>query len=155
MLIIPAVMFCQPSVEIHVLNSSGADYKGSTFSISYSIGETITGMITCPEIKLIQGFIQPAGKQKVSVDFEEYSINIIAFPNPASNILNLKITGKDKKYPDDFSISIVNILGEIVYSKPKVETDLYSIDFTRFTSGTYYVLIGNKLITKKLKIVKM
>ena len=72
--------------------------------------------------------------------------NISIFPNPAQSQITILSEGNIMQ-----SISITNVLGEIVYSSNN-KTDIMSIDISDFASGTYFVKID---LTDKTIVQKM
>jgi len=84
-------------------------------------------------------------------DFISPPEQILLFPNPASDLLNMKIPVGSYKQP--YSIQLINSLGTLVYS---VEDDSPSLQLPTksFESGTYYLkfISGKNALVQKLII---
>ena len=72
--------------------------------------------------------------------------NIAIFPNPAQSQITILSEGNMMQ-----SISITNVLGEVVYTSDN-KTDVLQIDISCFASGTYFVKID---LTDKTIVQKM
>lgn len=83
---------------------------------------------------------------------EEEAAVFAAYPNPASNLFNIKLASNST----NVAVRIFNILGEEVLEQNLI-TGLNTIDLDEFTSGVYFysILQNNKAIeTKKLVVRK-
>lgn len=83
----------------------------------------------------------------LGVDEEILSHNFALFPNPVIN--NLTITGKEELD----SIQVFNILGKLLFENNKVFSEHYTIDFSAYSEGVYFINIGDvsgNLIVKKV-----
>lgn len=85
------------------------------------------------------------------IGFDELamSTNILLYPNPASNLLNI--------FAPDFTngtLEIFSIDGQLVYSEPTSSEQLFIIDLSKFENGIYTVrLFGNDKI-ESLRFIK-
>jgi len=64
--------------------------------------------------------------------------NISLYPNPTSNILNVK---SDEDLTGD--ISILDITGKLVYSQSVINSKLVNIDVSSLTKGLYFITLTN------------
>ena len=80
--------------------------------------------------------------------------NIIRFdlyPNPASNIVTIKIRNNNQK---SVSIEIINSLGHLIMQKSDFKSNV-SIDISNYPSGIYFVRIhSNEIISTKKLIIE-
>ena len=80
--------------------------------------------------------------------------NIIKFdlyPNPASNIVKIKIRNNNQKA---VSIEIINSLGHLIMQKADFKSNV-SIDISNYASGIYFVRIhSNEIISTKKLIIE-
>ena len=77
---------------------------------------------------------------------EEFVINSIKlYPNPVVDIVTISSTEMMT------NIEVVNILGQIVFSKSVNENET-TIDMSRYSSGSYIVRV---LVDEKVKIFKV
>lgn len=77
------------------------------------------------------------------------SSNIVIFPNPTSDIINITM---DDDYSDS-KVIVYNMIGEIVYSH-NVYSKEVKIDLSKEINGVYILTISNKNKRKSWKIVK-
>jgi hypothetical protein len=73
------------------------------------------------------------------------------FPNPVENILNLEILNRME---GEIKITVIDINGQTVYSQPITNNVDNTIDFSRFVSGVYIVIIASKDSVRTNKIIK-
>lgn len=73
--------------------------------------------------------------------------SFILSPNPTQNNSTIKISGSQNIY----SISIINTLGQSIYSKNNIDTQEFVIPIDFENEGIYFVTINNS-ITKKLLV---
>jgi len=86
-------------------------------------------------------FINPGGVE----DFGSKGFS--AYPNPVSDILNLKAN------EDISSVSISNILGQVVYSA-NVGSLSSTVDMSSYSSGTYFVTVQIGDTTGTIKVLR-
>lgn len=124
-----------------------ANDKNTSFSTRYSAPYNAIGT----DIAIAQFDRTLQGNSTVINEKEKQTINFLIYPNPAKEILNIKleITNGEKT-----SISISNILGEVVSSSVIENTNNCTINTANLTSGVYFVTVTNqrKQSTKKLII---
>jgi hypothetical protein len=65
------------------------------------------------------------------------------YPNPASNVLNIK-----GDFDDEESVTIYNMLGQTVLRKAVISND-QSIDITSLAQGIYNVYFNNAKVSYK------
>ena len=81
---------------------------------------------------------------------------LMIFPNPTSELATLAFEGYKNS---DIEISLVNLLGEVVFSK-KINSsaylDYYNLDVSLLSNGIYNVVAksNGKITTKKLQVLK-
>ncbi|MGK4568791.1 T9SS type A sorting domain-containing protein [Flavobacterium sp. 3HN19-14] len=72
---------------------------------------------------------------------------VIAYPNPLKNILNLSCNGKIT------TVAIYNLLGQEVIAK-FLNSDEGTIDVSNLPSGTYFVKVAAENLVKTIKVIK-
>jgi hypothetical protein len=127
-------------------------------AINYSqtIGETATETISASGYILTQGFHQPG--IRILTDIPREGNGVEVFPNPATDIINIKLFGDDAR---SFTIELINITG-IIVSTMKIDfTSKYyyiqAIEVSRLTIGFYFVRVTSDdgIINRVFKIEKM
>ncbi len=84
-----------------------------------------------------------------SVDDEFTEKDVIAFPNPTTGLINLKIS----KIGADANIQLFDLVGNKLLEKP-AESDVEQIDLKNFSSGIYFLHITKGMKKKTIKIIK-
>ncbi len=84
-----------------------------------------------------------------SVDNEFTKKDIIAFPNPTTGLINIKI----REIGVDANIQLFDLIGNKLMEK-SAQSDLEQIDLENFSSGVYFLHITKDLKKKTIKVVK-
>lgn len=84
-----------------------------------------------------------------SVDDEFTKKDNIAFPNPTTGLINLKI----REIGVDANIQLFDLVGNKLMEK-SAESDVEQIDLKNFSSGIYFLHITQDMKKKTIKIVK-
>ena len=88
-----------------------------------------------------------------SIEENVFSGKVSIYPNPSIGILNLDMIGVS---PDEYSIKLINILGEVVYLSSIQTNGIYNdvIDISELESSTYILQIENEnyIFTDKIII---
>jgi len=66
---------------------------------------------------------------------------LFAYPNPASNILTLRISKEKTSIDDEYLVNIYDRYGKIMYSNLTNESEV-QIDVSSFISGNYFVTLS-------------
>ena len=135
-----------------VISSNGSQIKTNGIYFSYTVGEISTSVLRNTFI-LTQGFEQPVNMtvKQIRADSISNNCEINVYPNPTMDIINAKITSKNKL--SNININIYNVLGSTInlpVNKLIYENfATFEIDFTSLTKGNYIIkfLIDNKIYT--------
>ena len=132
---------------------AGGDAVGSGGSVSYSIGQLVYNTNEGPDGSVAQGVQQPY-EISIIVGLEEAEgIKLIctAYPNPTTDLLNLKVENYDL---DDLSYFLFSMNGNLLKSN-KIREKETSISMIEYQSGIYFLKILSKEIeTKTFAIIK-
>ena len=92
-----------------------------------------------------------AGYQTASniEEFDDLSIRVKIYPNPANSILNL-----ETEKTDLYSIQITSLKGQLIYST-EMEGTNHQLDLSSFQNGIYFISIRNKDFVTTRKIIKL
>jgi hypothetical protein len=150
-LIVFALIFSKNLYSQEILSTSGDEFTTSSMQLSWTLGETMIETYSQSSIVLTQGFHQ--GILNVSV-IEESNLNgmsISAFPNPASDWLNIKV---DLNNSTNLTAYLYSAEGKLV-KVISLNDGLNLISLADYSKSTYYlnVLSENKVV-KSFKIVK-
>lgn len=131
------------SAKSEVISSGGEFYENSNNSLSWTIGEVVVETTKSANNILTQGFQQPSYslstiKENINSEFE-----ILAYPNPTSDFLNLEIKTDNKSY--DIELEIIDISGKVVLNQ-KIKESISKINLSNFSKGTYLLKVFSKEI---------
>ncbi|MCK5208567.1 MAG: T9SS type A sorting domain-containing protein, partial [Cyclobacteriaceae bacterium] len=121
------------TIAQHATLSTGGEASGSGGTSSYSIGQFVyttnqgvTGSIT-------QGVQQPFIIEAITgLDELGISLNLIAYPNPATDFVQLKV---ESEMLTDFSYQLYNMQGKMLGSNKLTEIQT-GIDMTSLSPAT-------------------
>ncbi|HOG19097.1 MAG TPA: T9SS type A sorting domain-containing protein [Salinivirgaceae bacterium] len=142
-----------PSVSAQTsVNAAGGDASGNGGSVSYSVGQVVYTTDTGTTGSVAHGVQQPY-EISVETGIEATEINLlaIAYPNPTTNYLLLRVEYESLK---DLSYQLYDINGKLLQTKELVSTET-QIDISSYASATYFVKVtqGNGEL-KTFKIIK-
>ena len=136
-----------------VVGTTGGSIVGSSYSLSYTVGEVATQTLSGGGYILNQGFQQPS-YTITSIEDNLPDALLTAFPNPTTGLISIAMKDYQGK---SLSYILYDFKGqEILRSDTKIGTDIkFDLDLTSFSQGIYLlkVMSGSQSI-KVLKIVK-
>lgn len=127
-----------------VIATSGSSMSNGSLEVSWTMGETVTETVENGNVIATQGF-QQTNLEVVGIIEHDDSFELNAYPNPTTDILNLKVS----EFEEKMLISILDNTGKIV-EELEMKSEELTIDFTEKSEGLYLVLIQSK-DGKKLK----
>ena len=124
-------------------DQDGVNRKGSITYVWYDINNPSDSVAYTVNYKVTGG----VGLEEKS--FDEFSV----YPNPASNVLNVKYTGNRSQ---NSTFELVNMVGTKVYSRELTNVDEeLKLDISKLSRGVYFYIIksdGQVTSSKKLVI---
>lgn len=72
--------------------------------------------------------------------------NILFYPNPIVDILNIKNVDSYKLY---------NSLGNEIFIESAKKNETFMIDFSNLNAGFYYLIVNSNKVTKSFKLIKL
>jgi len=142
------------SLTPEAIFSASGNLSNNYAQISWTLGDTQTKTYSIDNLIITQGFLQSslAITNVISLADNE-KINLKVFPNPVSDILNIKYTAEKET---KVSFYLYNLQGSLLFSK-EVDAMNYTetISFNRFESGTYLLkaVSADKSYVKTFKIL--
>ena len=134
-----------------IVASSGSHFANSEKQISWTLGEPVVTTLSNENSTLTQGFHQ---SKLIVTAINEVSVpgfNIIAYPNPTSDILKVEvknISGQDLIY------TLYSPDGRMLVQK-QMESDISEIPMYNYVSATYFLKVSSSnTVLKTFKIVK-
>lgn len=133
-------------------NAAGGDGTGSGGSISYSIGQVF---YSC---NIEAGITENQGVQQFNelLDYIEENLpsvntELIAYPNPATDLVNLKIENYD---PDSLSYALFDMQGRLLVTNQISQSET-QIQLNNLPRAVYLLnVFNNKKSLKTFKIIK-
>jgi hypothetical protein len=139
------------SIERSVIGTAGESVSNSSAQLDITVGEIVTLTSTSTSTSHVtQGFNQPiVATGNVSITKTELeALQIVAYPNPASDILNVRTA---KPLTSATSYSILNQLGQII-STGTLSPLNTSIGISELASSTYILVIQNEDLSLRKSI---
>jgi hypothetical protein len=137
------------SISKQVIGAAGKTLSNSNIKVSYTIGESVVGIMTAGGNQLGNGYYPALNLQALSVEDNVLDVQLKVYPNPTSQSLYVS-------HPDmnSFGITIVDLNGKQLYSGTINKEE--PLDVSGYTQGMYLVTIENKEANKKntYKIIK-
>ena len=134
------------------LATSGGNASGSGATVSYTVGQVIYSYYDGATGSIEQGVQHAYEIYLVNTNFEvDPNFVVSIFPNPTSNILNLRIEHLDSKR---LTYRLVDADGNLLKKKP-IEMNQTQIEMKSLPSATYFVQIyQDNQHLKSFKIIK-
>jgi len=144
------------SVSRYAVNTAGGSVSNDEYSIDYAIGEVFTASYDSDDYIITEGFIQPEVTTIVdAINVLEDNDNIVIYPNPVIENINLKLKGFEGK---TINVRLIDITGKLRLDdeyKIKNETEEIQIDAKDLSQGIYFVnILMEDEILKRTKIYK-
>ena len=133
------------------VNTSGGDISSSTGAVSYSVGQSIYGIVNGTGGSMTQGVQQPYKVVVSNVGDVGVEINLSILPNPTSDFLHLTF---EEYINYKASFQLIEGRGNII-QKALVQNMVTSLDLSALASGIYYLQVATESeIIKSFKIIK-
>ena len=139
-------------VKQEVIASAGGYSVASGISISWTLGETIVPTFTNGNLVLTHGFQQQLLVTAVEENLEEL-VKVTVYPNPASDILNIRF---EEPLDGEVKVFLLNSQGKLV------KTDFMEaamvekqISLQDLSSGVYYIKLIKDKLSNVYKVVKL
>jgi len=132
--------------------TSGGDASGSGGAASYSIGQIIYTTATGSNGSVAHG-VQQAFEISIVLGIEDdlLSLSFVAFPNPTTNILNLKI---DNPNLNAMEYALFDIQGRLLKHR-KITSENTTISTENLATAIYFLkVIAENNVIKIFKIIK-
>ena len=120
------------------ISSSGDYHSNSTGSLSSTVGEISTETYSSSNAILTQGQ-QQHFYDFTSIEERSSSFNFSAYPNPVSDLMNIKIENFKE---GDLLISMYSIEGKLMFQE-KMNSDLHQIHLNKYSPSNYLITISD------------
>lgn len=143
------------TVSHTVLGSDGGHAAGSGGSISWTIGETVSGTYSSSSNITTVGFLQTEQVDVVTLLKDQGAeTQLLVYPNPVKEELKINLSGLNEGY---YQLEITDAIGKRIYSTgTNVTADQHSVNIkvNEYSAGNYFLNIKNKDFDKSIKIIK-
>ena len=141
--------FYSQDLDHFVIGTDGGYARNNQFSLSYTIGEVVTdlGRDTVNNVDLTQGF-QQSYISIVSVEDHDLDIDIMIYPNPAVDYLNVVVSDIDKAN----NYFMYDMSGKLI-SQERINDKEFKIGFSTLSMGNYMLVFTDE--ERKLKTIKV
>lgn len=138
------------SVAQEAVSSAGNYHENAGISISWTLGETVTETFFSDDYILTQGFQQSYLTVTAIEEWDELDFILTAYPNPASDILNIYAENHQEK----LSYALFDLQGKMITSGIMAGNN-HQITVANLKEGIYFLNIteGNTML-KTFRIVK-
>jgi hypothetical protein len=152
------IVFCMFGLGIAIraqnaIPASGGNATGSGGTVSYSVGQIVYNKSTGTNGSVAQGVQQPYEISAATgiEEAKDISLEIEVYPNPATDILKLKIENYEVK---NLRYQLFDINGSLIKDN-KVEGNETSIPMQNLLSSVYFLKVtDNNKVIKTFKIIK-
>lgn len=108
MFIVSGFIYSQQITPTEFNSAGDVSFQGK-YSLSYSIGGTFANTLSKNDKMLTQGYQQPSIFMATWIAYNYMDLDILAFPNPASDYLNILVNNLQS--PKEVKIEIYNMNG--------------------------------------------
>ena len=141
--------FYSQDLDHFVIGTDGGYARNNQFSLSYTIGEVVTdlGRDTVNNVDLTQGF-QQSYISIVSVEDHDLDIDIMIYPNPAVDYLNVIVSNIDKAN----NYFMYDMSGKLIRQE-RINDKEFKIGFNTLSTGNYMLVFTDN--DRRLKTIKV
>jgi hypothetical protein len=139
-------------VKQEVIASAGGYNVNGTLSISWTLGETIIPTFKNGDLVLTHGFQQQLIITTVEENLEVL-VNIKVFPNPASDVVNIRF---ESPLDGDIDVTILDTQGKLI-KRDIIEATMVEkqINLQDVPAGIYFLRLTKGKLVNLYKVVKL
>jgi len=132
--------------------ATGGDATGAGGSSSYTVGQVVYTTNTGTNGSVAQGVQQPYEiSTAVGIEVTEINLELVAYPNPTTNVLNLNIGNYNN---EKLTYQLYDMQGKLLDSK-KVVNNSTTIVMHELPKSTYLLsVLDNNSLIKTFRIIK-
>lgn len=132
--------------------AAGGSATGSGGTVTYSVGQIAYTTNTGSNGSIAQGVQQPFEISVVlGIDNPTINLEIVAYPNPTTDYLNLNVGEQDFS---TFNFDLFDITGKVIESK-KITNSIETIRMEQLPNAVYFLRVSNNnKPIKTFKIIK-
>ena len=127
------------SISAEVISNSGEMFISNSFSLNWTLGESVIDVLASDPYIHTQGFHQTYLKT-TSLERDLTNSSISVYPNPVKDFLNIKM----KKVSGDVNIELYEPSGKKILSKKLDSNENYKLNMKKFANGIYLLHVISK-----------
>ena len=142
-----------------IVSNYGGSGRSATVDLEWTLGEPRVESETRSEMLYTQGFHQPLvyAIKSIRTGQQTDGIIVMAYPNPFSTVLNIKIESVTANRP--LVIQLTDVFGRVLQTRNIISgrTDNVQMNMASYIAGSYIVLVKdmNGKIINSIKLVKV
>lgn len=134
------------STQPEVIATAGDYYKGTNYTMSWTLGECVTETFASGANTLTQGFQQSTYAVTAVKQPELKGITVKAYPNPTTNFITVSVETTNDALKG-YSIELFDVLGKHLMNE-KLKDKTLQVDMSIYRSGSYLLRVSNSDKTK-------
>lgn len=154
--VVAGSFYCQSqTVTPVVLSNQGGFSILTSGSISWSIGEPVSETYSTPTRIHTMGFHQPEIEIITLIAEQGEDKNILVFPNPVRDVLNINFSGLNE---GTYKVDLIDNIGKIIsQNQTEVSNGNYTLQLkiNEVAAGNYFLRVQNEKFSKSVKINKV
>lgn len=138
-----------------VYSNQGGYSSLSQGSISWSIGEPVSESYSTPQRIHTMGFHQPELSIISMIAEQGEDKNILVYPNPVKDQLNINLSGLEK---GNYKVELIDNIGKLIYqneTEVSESKNTFQLKVNEIAAGNYFIRIENNSISRSVKINKI
>jgi hypothetical protein len=149
-----ALIFCHFTTQAQeAMLASGGNASGSGGLVNYSVGQVVYTTNTGISGSVAQGVLQ-AYEISVVSGIGQISLQSKVYPNPTTDLLNLKVENYADFGNEGLSYQLINLNGIILENK-KLHGNEMSISMENLSPAIYFLKVtGKQKVLKTFRIIK-
>jgi hypothetical protein len=131
------------------INSSGGIVSNNSGSVSYSVGQVAYQSVTNTSGSVSQGVQQAYEIVTLSLEENKFNFSLSAFPNPATDNLNLRVGNLNQ---EKLTYKLIDLEGKVI-SEAIIHFEITNLDMKHLPTTTYFLEVHSE--AKKLQTFKI
>ena len=142
------------TITQEVIANDGGYHKQINGSVQFTIGEPISESYKADSSYLTQGFQQGNYNIVAVNEIKVNNVNLIAFPNPTDDVLNLKVSDETNS---EYNLLIIDMQGKTLNTLDFKSNTNQSVLLSDYANASYFIQVKgkNSNYSKTLKINKI
>lgn len=132
-----------------LIGSGGDSKSGSTYSLSWSLGELSVSTLSSSNFILTQGLHQGIYIEPIPLNAEKSFFKVEVFPNPANDWIQITSEETDVAW----SYAILNQEGKEMKVSRNLKDQNRQVDIRDMASGMYFIIVNQPNKSQSFKLI--